>query len=167
MSWTPLITDDGKKICRGCRKPKPLIEFYRTTDNSTGFRARCKSCTTKQNKAWRKVNPKKHRAIVRRANHRNNLSKRFGITEAQFDELWSRCDGRCAICGDAESRDRRLSLDHDHETGELRGFLCSRCNLILGQVKDSPELLERAVVYLKRPAIQPTVGVEFLPGFKD
>jgi len=55
-------------------------------------------------------------------------------------------DGRCQNCG-AEAR---LVLDHCHETGEFRGWICDPCNVGIGQLGDSVEGLERALAYLKR-----------------
>ncbi len=160
------ITPSGRKKCRGCHRYKPIDRFY--GGKRDGLRPRCKTCTTRENLAWRKANPEKHRLTFRRVNHRSNLRLRFGITIEQFDAIYAACDGKCAICRKPETRGRRLSLDHDHETGELRGFLCSRCNLLIGNAKDDPVVLERAAVYVRTARIVvPTIGVKFLPGFKD
>lgn len=53
--------------------------------------------------------------------------------------------GLCAIC----KRPKKLNVDHDHKTGEIRGLLCSRCNLGLASFGDSIEGLEKAIDYLK------------------
>lgn len=53
----------------------------------------------------------------------------------------------CEIC-DIELQDRTLSLDHNHETGELRGWLCPPCNSGLGHFRDNPELMKKAIDYL-------------------
>lgn len=95
-------------------------------------RPRCKACTAAQATEWRRSHPEQHRRIYRSANHRASLRVRYGLTIAEFDVLWAQCDGRCAICKNPETRARRLCLDHDHATGEVRGFLCSRCNMLLG-----------------------------------
>lgn len=42
-----------------------------------------------------------------------------------------------------------LSVDHDHETGEVRGLLCNLCNTGLGKFKEDPSLLTKAASYLK------------------
>ena len=58
-------------------------------------------------------------------------------------------NGRCAICGVPEYElPSRLYIDHDHETGKVRGLLCPSCNTGLGHLKDDPEVLLRACIYL-------------------
>jgi hypothetical protein len=56
-------------------------------------------------------------------------------------------DEKCEICGFA---DEALCVDHDHETGRIRGVLCRRCNRSIGQLGDTPEHLQRALDYLLR-----------------
>ena len=57
----------------------------------------------------------------------------------------------CELCAALASNERygRLSFDHDHATGRFRGWLCDKCNRILGYIKDNPALLRRMVVYLE------------------
>lgn len=70
-------------------------------------------------------------------------------TPALYDELYDQQGGRCAICG-APPNGRRLGLDHDHDTGEIRGLLCVNCNSAIGKLCEEPALFEIAVVYLTR-----------------
>jgi len=58
--------------------------------------------------------------------------------------------GGCAICGRVESSDLPFGLDHDHDTGQLRGWLCNPCNAALGFLQDDPALLDAAKAYLAR-----------------
>lgn len=58
--------------------------------------------------------------------------------------------GVCAICGETNASGRDLSVDHDHETGEIRQLLCSNCNTGIGLLKDNPELLIKASAYLMK-----------------
>lgn len=80
----------------------------------------------------------------------------YGLTREQFDGLVHLQKGLCAICGEPETacssdgKVKALSLDHCHETGAARGFLCSRCNMGLGQVGDSVQTLASAAAYLRR-----------------
>lgn len=95
------------------------------------------------------------RACASRASHRARAERTYdwppGLT---FDLLLERQGGRCAICG-CTPRTRRLAVDHDHETGLVRGLLCSRCNHdLLGAAHDDVEVLRRAVRYLDSPPAQ-------------
>lgn len=64
----------------------------------------------------------------------------YGLTLEEAETLLAK---GCGICGEAGT-----VIDHDHETGEVRGALCRTCNLGLGHFKDDPGLLERALKYL-------------------
>ncbi|MGC5310826.1 endonuclease VII domain-containing protein [Micromonospora zamorensis] len=65
--------------------------------------------------------------------------------EKEFQELLAEQGGLCAICGGADPQ----HLDHDHRTGWVRGILCFNCNGGLGQFRDSPMRLARAITYLR------------------
>lgn len=56
----------------------------------------------------------------------------------------------CEVCGEQEQRrGRKLCFDHDHQCGHFRGWLCSRCNLALGNARDNPEILRALAAYLE------------------
>ena len=65
-------------------------------------------------------------------------------------------NGVCAICGSPEVSDRNsnLCVDHDHETGKIRGLLCNKCNRGLGYFLDNPKILKNALKYLLKHKIQ-------------
>lgn len=90
-------------------------------------------------------NPARHAEY----NRRNQLKRRFGITSDEYDSMLESQGGVCAICGEADPTGRRLAVDHNHETGEVRGLLCIRCNRGIGNFKDSPALLQAAAEYLQ------------------
>lgn len=77
----------------------------------------------------------------------------YGLTRETFDSLLAEQGGVCAICrcSDLWSRggDRGWHIDHDHESGRVRGVLCPYCNLMLGYAKDRPLTLEAAAEYLR------------------
>lgn len=78
------------------------------------------------------------------------LYRRYGIDPGFYDYLLDQQNGRCAICGALPGR-RRLSVDHDHVTGKVRALLCGNCNRGLGYFQDSPEILAKAIEYLRVP----------------
>ncbi len=77
----------------------------------------------------------------------NNLRHRYGIEQEDYDRMLEEQDGCCHICGDPPTK-HRLSVDHCHETGTVRGLLCHNCNHGLGKFKDKITLLLGAVKYL-------------------
>lgn len=107
------------------------------------------------NAAWRAKNPGKCREyilkrIATESDRPYRLLVSYGLTPAGFEALEKAQSGLCAICRQPETakRRRRLSVDHDHKTGAVRGLLCGNCNKGIGCLKDSPELLARAMEYL-------------------
>ena len=75
----------------------------------------------------------------------------YGITPEQFAERLESQGGRCAICRtDTPGGKGGWHVDHDHVTGVIRGLLCHRCNLMLGNAADDPARLRAAVAYLER-----------------
>lgn len=75
-------------------------------------------------------------------------ARKYGITTADYLGMLEAQRGRCGIC---YRRYEMLVIDHDHETGEVRGLLCSGCNTGLGLFRDDPTRLANAVIYLRRP----------------
>lgn len=135
------------KFCRDCQTEKPAAEFTTYPSNRDGLLTYCKPCqrvrvnrsranpTPQQiaNKArsdaeWYGRN--KHLQARDRLNRRYVI--RYGITIDQYEEMHAAQGGRCAICGTSDPRARsavtRLAVDHDHETGAVRGLLCFPCN---------------------------------------
>jgi Recombination endonuclease VII len=74
-----------------------------------------------------------------------HLMRRYGISELEVRQMLDRQMGVCAICLAAPAG----HVDHDHTSSEVRGMLCFNCNGGLGQFKDDPERLQRAIDYLK------------------
>jgi hypothetical protein len=91
---------------------------------------------------WRKKNPEKARANVEYV--RDWRRKRL-------ESIAGRIPTVCEACGSKpDGRWGRLNFDHDHETGEFRGWLCRQCNIALGLVKDNAERLLSLALYLER-----------------
>lgn len=83
---------------------------------------------------------------------------RYGITLEQYIEMVAEQNGVCAICKKPETarNTTRLSIDHCHATGKVRGLLCQQCNKMLGMGKDNPETLQAAINYLNSTATNTT-----------
>lgn len=79
-----------------------------------------------------------------------NVERKFGLTPEAWNIMFEEQGGVCAICKNPETQNRRISVDHDHETGKVRGLLCNNCNRGLGLLKDSLHTLSSAVEYLKK-----------------
>jgi len=80
-----------------------------------------------------------------------NLKYTYGITEEEYNQLLEKQNHRCFVCERHESTfNKKLSVDHDHKTGEIRGLLCTNCNrVVIGRHTD-PRLLSRAAEYLSQ-----------------
>lgn len=98
---------------------------------------------------WRLANPEKWKRLLRR-----NLLKSYGLTEETCEQLLVSQGHACDICKRSFNPDAKgrlgFQVDHDHEKGHVRGLLCVGCNMILGNARDSVELLEGAIEYLKK-----------------
>ena len=77
------------------------------------------------------------------------LKRRYGITIEDYDYMLKEQGHRCAICRtDNPGGQGRFHVDHCHDTGRVRGLLCSNCNHGLGKFQDSVLFLEQAIRYL-------------------
>lgn len=151
------------KRCSKCKRVKSVIHFPLRFDRGPGARtARCKVCRNEvkreyhqtpdgrraradYSKRWRDANLEH----VRRYAHELNLRKTYGLTGEQYSEMLGRQRGCCAICREPPPANKRLSVDHCHATGTVRGLLCTNCNLGIGKLGDTAEAIERALNYLK------------------
>lgn len=78
----------------------------------------------------------------------SDIKRHYGMTVDQYHGLLNSQGGVCAICRGQNTNGRRYAVDHDHETGTVRGLLCSQCNVGLGMFRDSTSLLTEAISYL-------------------
>jgi hypothetical protein len=131
------------KICGTCGVEKPHPEFYAHRSTSDGRAGYCKECAKAYSRAYTKRNAK----IIRRRQRR----WLYGPAADVYDDLLTAQSHACAICGEPPQEGRNLHVDHDHDTGAIRGLLCGNCNTGLGLFKDDPELLSRATEYLAAP----------------
>ena len=83
-----------------------------------------------------------------------DLKRQYGITFKQYNEMLEKQNNVCAICGNPETsvirgKVIRLAVDHDHDTGRVRGLLCSNCNIGIGNFKHDDNLLQKAIEYVR------------------
>lgn len=125
---------EGRR-CTGCGIWKPLSSFSkRTSGRGDGFKTRCKECARSAHRKYRR---------------RRGYRRKYGITLAEYDRLLEAQGGVCAICERGDSSGRRLSVDHNHETGQVRGLLCLNCNTVIGLAHEDTDLLHRIAEYLE------------------
>ncbi len=119
--------------------------------NRDSIRAKTKICRAAnreqiaaRNLAWRSANAVD--IAVR------NRARRYGLSPEDQVKLFDAQRGQCAVCSTAISLQGKLSahLDHDHDTGEVRAFLCRHCNLMIGHAEDSPSRLRAGAAYLDK-----------------
>lgn len=100
-------------------------------------------------KAYRQRNKERRKTTEARyrERHRDAIqARRFGLTGDELSALRVAQNDACAICGDVTV----LCIDHDHETGTVRGLLCGTCNSAIGLLKDSVAVMTKAAMYLQR-----------------
>ncbi len=170
---------DKTKICLGCGEKKTLGNFHKRKDGAGGLNARCKECIlaprrgengtsrryydTHKKEFLRKSaeyqKSKKGREAHRKAGlkynqshkqetHDRHILRKYGLLPGEHEKLYVGQNGCCALCGKTVAYNR-VSTDHDHETGKVRGLLCQGCNTGIGLLGDNIEGLQRAIEYLR------------------
>lgn len=71
----------------------------------------------------------------------------YGSSIQEYYEILESQNNVCAICGGVD-KNKRLSIDHNHETGEMRGLLCFHCNAGIGHLRESVKNMKKAIEYL-------------------
>lgn len=83
------------------------------------------------------------------------LKHKYNLTLEDYNKLWEQQNGLCTICGNPETAKHQsgttlnLAVDHNHETGKVRGLLCRSCNFMIAHSKDDINVLKNAIKYLK------------------
>ncbi len=153
-----LVTEEPSPpaICRDCgigKEPEHFLDKYHVTKlGFTVYYPNCNDCrdaeARQRVKVWRKKNPK------RKYKHKYDPLKcaeaTYGITPHDYTLMLERQGHRCVICRDEFESTKTRHIDHCHETGVVRGILCSRCNHGLGFFRDNIDNLLRAVSYLSK-----------------
>jgi hypothetical protein len=133
---------ENKEVVKELRAKHYRNNREKIAERHREYHAKNSDAIRERKRGYSALNPE----VVRR----HNLKKKFGLTLSQYDEMLSTQCGVCAICGGACATGRRLSVDHCHSTGKVRGLLCVRCNLTLGKMDDNPSILRAAADYVER-----------------
>lgn len=138
------------KICIKCNIEKPYSEFHKRKISKDGYRNDCKLCKIEYDKNyWEKNKEKRHKQ-----DRRARLKREYGISIEEYNKMYKEQNNKCGICGNKETQKQNgkiihLAIDHDHDTDEIRGLLCSRCNSLLGFVDDDITILQKSIKYLE------------------
>ena len=158
--------------CRFCRQVKTVDSFppyvFRGSKKANGvIRPRwgpCHGCQVelnRKNSQQRRIAGKtlayERRPATKRIRLNTKFNRQFGISVDDYERMHKDQNGLCWICGKAEtetttagqSQPNRLTVDHDHDTGKVRGLLCAKCNQGIGCLMHSPDLLKKAILYLE------------------
>jgi hypothetical protein len=159
---TPLFDFlEAVKRCTKCGESRPLAEFRFGRTNGKGrkyYESHCNTCCNKRAAASRRrryANDLEFRAKDAERRHWMKIRQLYGLTREQYGRMHDSQSGLCAICLCSESprtgsKPRRLSVDHCHSSGAIRGLLCNRCNRVCGFAQDNSAILRKAADYLRR-----------------
>ncbi len=127
------------KTCSRCEVTKPTIEFHRRSASKDGLRSACKACVASEVRT--RPNHKEYETKIKRV---------YGIDLNQYNIMFENQNGSCKICGTEEPGCGRsyFCIDHDHQTGDVRGLLCNDCNVGIARFKDNTDFLQSAINYL-------------------
>lgn len=139
--------------------PRCLINNLSPSHCYARLKCRCASCVGYVKKRYVQYK-EQHKKVMHRNYVKNKISyrkraftsrlKQFGLTVDQFNAMLLAQNNLCQVCKQPETNGKRLSVDHSHRTGKVRGLLCNRCNVLLGWASDNEVLLGLAADYLRQ-----------------
>ncbi len=147
------------KKCSKCQTEKPLDSFCKNRGMKDGLNNNCKDCVKKYTEE-NKERVRKYKSDYYYANRekcierdrKNSLKRKYNVTVEWYEAQLEKQNGKCMICGAAESGgiSPTLHVDHNHKTGQVRGLLCRPCNTGIGLFKEDVNLIEKAIEYVNR-----------------
>lgn len=131
------------KRCPKCGEIKNTISFYRSKKTKDGLYGWCKKCYSVHNR--KNYEKDKEKVYIRL------LKSRYGLTFEQYNEILKQQNYKCIICGKTKKENiRRLNVDHNHQTGYIRGLLCNFCNSrLIGHSCDNKNCTINLIKYLQ------------------
>lgn len=179
------ISIPAEKFCGRCKRTLPGDGFHKSSRETDGLTNCCKQCNNARSRQRYASDPSHSLKLSSEYRRKQRLLKQqfiageassppkslewhigqYGMSIESFCEMNERQDGRCLICrskpDDAKGhRSNRLYIDHCHETGIVRGLLCSRCNSAIGYFDHRAELLLAAAAYLNGASHAETSNTE-------
>lgn len=139
---------------RNCSEPTCGKPFHT-------YRAWQRFCSPTCADTFKRTDPElteRHRTKMRTRYHTDPTVKvrtrlgRYGLTVEQYEAIFESQESACAICHSPDPRGDHWHVDHDHNTGRVRGVLCARCNVGIGHFGEDPERLLAAIHYLRQNA---------------
>lgn len=137
----------AEKHCKGCERYLPLDAFGKRKAAPDGLKYTCRECDAAYQKDYQ---AQEHVKEKNREYHRKwHLERTYGVTAEQYAEMLFLQGGRCAACP-SDGDGKKLHLDHNHVTGEVRGLLCWCCNAAIGLLKEDVVRMRNLIAYLER-----------------
>jgi len=125
--------------CARCKLEKSLFDFPPNKKSLGGRGGYCYTCHAEYDKETYNSLKQKDQ----------DLRYRYGINLDIYNQLILKQNNKCAICLDKLQSGTKVHVDHCHLTDQVRGILCTSCNTSLGKFKESIEILQRAIDYLR------------------
>lgn len=141
--------------CTKCKLEKEECEFRVRKDLTRGFQSWCKECQRVDSRKRYRPKPPKLKKLVDEQQVKLEAKKRMLMYRYRLDyntylKMYDEQGGCCKICKDPKKLGgfTGLQVDHDHQSGEVRGLLCRNCNTAIGKFKENIEFIKAAVDYL-------------------
>ena len=119
------------KECTKCRETKTLEEFYRNHRRKDGRQTFCKKCASAHRAEWGRANKDKVQVY--------RLYDKYKLRPEEFEAMLEAQSNTCKLCPTVFTDTLDRHIDHDHSTGEVRGILCRRCNIMIGWYEAIPD----------------------------
>ena len=143
-NFQPSVITRGSGVCKPCKHAQKREYYRRNREKCANKRHEKRKENLEHHKKvvslWRKNNPEKQICY--------NLKWKYGITLKEYKKMLASQLHSCACCR-VSADDEKLFVDHCHETGEIRGLICKKCNSAIGYLGDNVEGVMQAVNYLK------------------
>ena len=148
------------KTCACCNRELSVEKFSIDRSRKDGLFKYCRECNSQKylevkdakgeyQKAYRLRNIERHKKWSRKS----RLKLTYNITEEQYSSMVEQQNNCCAICESVFTSKLKPQIDHDHDTGIVRGLLCRPCNTGIGLLKEDLKTLQSAKNYLAKDVL--------------